>query len=93
MIEAPDPRDDAALVLALRGGDAGALDVLYRRHRDWVARMARRITGSEADALDVLQETLPVPMPAGVRYDTTVTRAAARRTRRILATATGVRLL
>lgn len=55
--EPPDPRDDAALVLALRGGDAAALDVLYRRHRDWIARMARRITGSDADALDVLQET------------------------------------
>jgi RNA polymerase sigma-70 factor (ECF subfamily) len=41
----------------LARGDASAFDALYRRHRDWVVRMAQRITGSEPDALDVLQET------------------------------------
>jgi RNA polymerase sigma-70 factor (ECF subfamily) len=34
-----------------------AFEALYRRHRDWVVRLARRFTGSEHDALDVLQET------------------------------------
>ena len=35
----------------------GALETLYREHRDWVAALAYRMTGSRADALDVLQET------------------------------------
>lgn len=42
---------------ALNGGDAAAFDALYYRHRDWVARLAQRFCGNEADALDVLQET------------------------------------
>lgn len=52
-----DPRTDAELVAAARAGDAAAFEELYRRHRDWVVRMARRLTGDDADALDVLQET------------------------------------
>jgi RNA polymerase sigma-70 factor (ECF subfamily) len=31
--------------------------LLYFRHRDWVVRLARRFTGSDDNALDVLQET------------------------------------
>jgi RNA polymerase sigma-70 factor (ECF subfamily) len=54
---APDPGSDAALVADLARGDAAAFDELYRRHRGWVVRMAARITGTEADALDVLQDT------------------------------------
>jgi len=38
-------------------GDAEAFETLYRRHRDWVYRLAWRFTGNEPDALDVLQET------------------------------------
>jgi RNA polymerase sigma-70 factor (ECF subfamily) len=52
-----DARTDEDLVAALRRGDAAAFDVLYLRHRDWVVRMARRLTCDDADALDVLQET------------------------------------
>ena len=52
-----DRRSDAELVEAASGGDADAFEVLYRRHRDWVVRLARRFTGSEHDALDVLQDT------------------------------------
>jgi len=52
-----DPRDDASLVDAINRGDAAAFEALYYRYRDWVARLARRFTGNEADALDVLQET------------------------------------
>lgn len=48
---------DQQLVDALNGGDVRAFDALYRRHRDWVVRLAVRFTGHEDDALDVLQET------------------------------------
>jgi RNA polymerase sigma-70 factor (ECF subfamily) len=54
---ARDERSDGELVTALRAGDAVAFDELYRRHRDWVLRLAHRVTGSGTDALDVLQET------------------------------------
>jgi RNA polymerase sigma-70 factor (ECF subfamily) len=52
-----DPRSDEALVAALNGGDTSAFDAIYHRYRDWVVRLAHRFTRSEADALDVLQET------------------------------------
>jgi len=52
-----DPRDDASLVDAINRGDAAAFEALYYRYRDWVVRLARRFTGNDADALDVLQET------------------------------------
>lgn len=52
-----DDRSDEALIAALNGGDASAFDPLYYRYRDWVARLAFRFTGTDADALDVLQET------------------------------------
>ena len=42
---------------ALNRGDAAAFDAIYYRHRDWVARLARRFCKNETDALDVLQET------------------------------------
>lgn len=52
-----DPRDDQTLISALNRGDSAAFDALYYRYRDWVVRLAVRFTGSDADALDVLQET------------------------------------
>ena len=52
-----DRRSDAELVEAAARGDVGAFEALYRRHRDWVVRLARRFTDSEHDALDVLQDT------------------------------------
>src|SRR5204863_9237891 len=51
------PRRDADLVRATNGGDVSASDGLYYRYRDWVVRLARRFTGHDEDALDVLQET------------------------------------
>lgn len=48
--------DEELLELAQRGG-VEAFETLYRRHRDWIYRLAWRFTGNEADALDVLQET------------------------------------
>jgi len=38
-------------------GDATSFEVLYRRYREWVVRLAYRFTGNEDLALDVLQET------------------------------------
>lgn len=52
-----DHRSDEALVEAASDGDGEAFEVLYYRHRDWVVRLARRFTGNDQDALDVLQET------------------------------------
>ncbi len=54
---ASEDDSDEALVARARCGDDQALAALYRRHRDWVMRVAVRITGSHDDALDVLQET------------------------------------
>ncbi|MGD0651932.1 MAG: sigma-70 family RNA polymerase sigma factor, partial [Verrucomicrobiia bacterium] len=45
------------LIAAINEGDEGAFEVLYYRHRDWVAGLAQRLTGDYALALDVLQET------------------------------------
>lgn len=49
--------DDEALVAAAQSGQVQAYEELYRRHAGWVTSLARRLTGSEPDSLDVLQET------------------------------------
>ena len=48
---------DAALVERLKGGDAKALDELFRRHRDAAFGIAYRLLGRREDALDVVQES------------------------------------
>ena len=48
---------DVELVAAINRGDAAAFEVLYFRHRDWVAGLAYRFTGDSDAALDVMQET------------------------------------
>lgn len=48
---------DRRWIEACNRGDAAAFDELYAAHRDWVLGLARRLTGSDADAHDVLQET------------------------------------
>lgn len=48
---------DEELLEQAQKGSVEAFETLYRRHRDWVHRLAWRFTGNEADALDVLQET------------------------------------
>jgi RNA polymerase sigma-70 factor (ECF subfamily) len=53
---APSDDTDDALIAQARDGDEQAFASLYRRHRDWVIRIAWRITGSRDDALDVLQD-------------------------------------
>lgn len=55
--EPDDPRSDDFLVEAVNRGDVAAFEALYRRYRNWVVRLAYRLTGNHDDALDVLQET------------------------------------
>jgi RNA polymerase sigma-70 factor (ECF subfamily) len=52
-----DARNDLELVAAINTGEAAAFEVLYFRYRDWVVGLAYRLTGDEASALDVMQET------------------------------------
>jgi RNA polymerase sigma-70 factor (ECF subfamily) len=52
-----ETRSDEELIALLNQGDSEAFEIVYRRHRDWVATVALRITGDHALALDVLQET------------------------------------
>ena len=52
----PGPTPDADLVEAIGRGDVSAFDELYGRYRDWVFRLAYRLTGDEHDAADVLQD-------------------------------------
>jgi len=49
--------EERALVARANRGDLDAFAALYRAYRDWVAGVARRLTGDPDDALDVLQET------------------------------------
>ncbi len=48
---------DRDLIERINAGDTEAFEALYRRHRNWVYRLAWRFAGRHADALDVLQET------------------------------------
>jgi len=50
-------KTDEELIAEINAGDDGAFEVLYHRYRDWVYCLAYRFTGSDAEALDVLQET------------------------------------
>ena len=56
-----DPRSDATLVGICNEGDAraaaDAFEALYRRHRDFVLRVALRFSPDVDTALDVLQDT------------------------------------
>jgi RNA polymerase sigma-70 factor, ECF subfamily len=48
---------DSELVRACARGDSAAFEALYRRYQAWITGLARRFTGDDAAALDVLQET------------------------------------
>lgn len=47
---------DAALLARHAGGDSAALDELFRRYRSVAYRVAYRLLGREADALDAVQD-------------------------------------
>jgi RNA polymerase sigma-70 factor (ECF subfamily) len=51
------PASDEALVSRAAAGDEAAFEELVRRHQERVYRLACRLTGDDADAADVLQET------------------------------------
>lgn len=48
---------DQDLIAAMNSGDLVAFETLYHRYRDWVASLARKFTGCDSLANDVLQET------------------------------------
>lgn len=55
---APDPPSDRWLVDKARAGDVGAYEVLFRRHRDRIHRLAWRMLGDHHDAEDVTQDVV-----------------------------------
>lgn len=57
VVSAPPPAapSDSALLDRFAGGDKSALDELFRRYRAVAYRVAYRLLGSEADALDAVQ--------------------------------------
>ncbi len=50
-----DPLAERRLLKGCRAGDPGAVETLFKEHRDHSYRLAYRLTGSHADADDVLQ--------------------------------------
>lgn len=52
----PSPPSDDCLLRHSAAGDRGALDELFRRYRQPAYRVAFRLLGHEADALDAVQE-------------------------------------
>ncbi|MBM3984038.1 MAG: RNA polymerase sigma factor [Planctomycetes bacterium] len=52
----PAAPPDAALLARFAGGDRAALDELFRRYRSVAYRVAYRLLGREADALDAVQD-------------------------------------
>jgi RNA polymerase sigma-70 factor (ECF subfamily) len=50
--------EDSGLIARARSGDRAGLDALLRRHHDRLYAVCRRVTGSDADAADALQNTL-----------------------------------
>src|SRR4030095_1877550 len=59
----PAPASDEELAARRAAGDGLAFEDLVRRHQDRVYGLARRLTGDEADAADVLQETFLLVQP------------------------------
>ena len=64
--DAPSPHD---IVARCRGGDADALAEIYRRHGGVLLALARRLTGSAADAEDVLHDVFLALPEALWRYE------------------------
>ena len=62
----PEPSSDADLIARIRRGDPAALTAIYRAYGGELLALARRLTGSEADAEDVLHDLI-VGLPDAVR--------------------------
>lgn len=56
-VTATSPDSDGELLSRSAKGDRGALDELFRRYRQPAFRVAFRLLGQEADALDAVQES------------------------------------
>jgi len=61
----PDARTDADLVLASRDDDVRGKTALFRRHVDRVSGVVYRLLGSDADLLDLVQDTFERMYVAG----------------------------
>ena len=65
----PAPPDDAALMLRYAGGDAGAFEQLYRRHRGGLYRYILRLAPGDAD--EIFQEVWMAVIQGRARYTPT----------------------
>jgi RNA polymerase sigma-70 factor (ECF subfamily) len=63
-----DAEDDESLMLRYRDGDAGAFEVLYRRHRAGLYRFCLRMCGAPAKAEEVFQDAWLNLIQARGRY-------------------------
>lgn len=61
-------QDDAALVRAIASGSSDALGALYDRHAALVFGLARRITGRQEDAEEVVQDVFAQVWRQAARY-------------------------
>lgn len=66
-----DRAEEMKLLKRLQAGDERAFDVLYERHMPPVYRYALRMTGSESDADDVVQELFLALIRSARGYDPT----------------------
>jgi RNA polymerase sigma-70 factor, ECF subfamily len=65
----PEPSFDPDLIPRIRRGDPGGLTAIYRAFGGELLALARRLTGSDADAEDVLHDLI-VGLPDAMRsYD------------------------
>src|ERR1700719_2316265 len=56
LVSSPPLLTDEELLVRLAGGDRGSLEELFGRYRLVAYRVAHRLLGNEADALDAVQE-------------------------------------
>ena len=56
LLPVPVPPSDSSLLELISAGDRAALDDLFRRYRSVAYRVAYRLLGREADALDAVQD-------------------------------------
>lgn len=52
-----DSSSDLELIAAMNSGNEAAFEILYFRYREWVVSLARKFTGCDSLANDILPET------------------------------------